>query len=362
RQGGRLPVFGPGEMVPEFESMAFSLAPGEISEPVRSMYGWHIIQKHRSIPAPGVEETMQVVNRRVSNPQDERAQLMKTRQTTQLANKHKGKLKDDVLSSVVNDAKENGIDSTFFSKYTQSPVKNQVIVEADGKKYPVSDFIEGLAGIGNIPAEMSEIILRKSADNFFNAKLVEAEENWLYNNEPDYRNLLNEYHDGTLLYEISLEKVWNKASSDTEGLGRYFDAHRSDYTWTNPRVKGYLVQAVNDTVGARVRELLDSLPATSVGEIVKRDFNGKASVEKILVTKGQNPMVDYLYFGGPETSSKYPTVYLYDPRSLDTPEELDDVRGAVVSDYQNELEREWVDWLRNTYPVKVNNKELKKVR
>ncbi|MDE7108647.1 MAG: peptidylprolyl isomerase, partial [Muribaculaceae bacterium] len=119
---------------------------------------------------------------------------------------------------------------------------------------------------------------------------------------------------------------------------------------------------VNDTVGARVRELLDSLPATSVGEIVRRDFNGQASVEKILVTKGQNPMVDYLYFGGPETSSKYPTVYLYDPRSLDTPEEVDDVRGAVVSDYQNELEREWVDWLRNTYPVKVNNKELKKVR
>lgn len=365
RQGGRLPVFGAGEMVPEFEEMSFSLKPGEISRPVRSQYGWHIINKIRNVAPPDEEESEQIILRRISNPQDERAKIMKSQQTASLSSKHKGKMNEKVLGDVVAAAKENGLDSLFFARFESSADGAAPLFTVEGKKYPVSGFIKEMEGARGISGEMSELILQNAAENYYNSKLVDAEEDWLYKNEADYRNLLNEYHDGTLLYEISVDKVWNKASSDEEGLGKFFDSHREDYSWSEPRVKACLVQAVNDSVASEIKTMLTSQPLEPAIQMINKEFSGKAKIEKVLVAKGQNPIVDNLYYGVNSNSalnSKYPSAFLFNAKELKAPEDMSDVRGAVVSDYQNELEKEWIEELRTKYPVKVNSSQLKKVK
>ena len=109
---------------------------------------------------------------------------------------------------------------------------------------------------------------------------------------------------------------------------------------------------------------MDALPADSIVKQIRKEFKGKATAERILVEKGDNPMVDNILFGGPQAKpgNGYSVYFLYSPRVLTVPEEVSDVRGAVTGDYQNELESRWAEELKAKYPVKVNRKELNKVK
>lgn len=365
RQGGRLPVFGSGEMVPEFESAAYALADGEVSEPVRSQYGWHIILKNASVAPASEEELKPEILRRASNPQDGRYKLAKNNRTERLAVKHNASLNEANVLSIKSRAAESGIDSLFVASYMVEPLSELPLMTVDGENIPASKMFANL-GKMKIDNPIAAVdALDNIISNFYARELVNAEEDWLYANNSDYRNLLNEYNDGSLLYEISVQKVWDKASADKEGLQRYFDEHRKDYTWTEPHAKGFLVQAANDSVANVVRERLNSMPQDSIMSKARKEFSGKAQIDRVLAVKGSNPMVDNIMFGGPEVkpqSSSYTTYFMYEPRLIDAPESLDDVRGQVTSDYQNELESQWVEELKKTYPVKVNQKEIKKIK
>lgn len=365
RQGGKLPLFGSGEMVPEFEAKAFSLSDGEIGEPVQSMYGWHIIHKIGHKGAPTEDEMRPELLRRFANPQDGRFKLIKDDQTRRLALKHKGSINRQVSDAMIAKAKENGVDSTYMAYYLEGPAALESLFVIDGKGVPASELPKLMKNYKNDNPEAAASAVEAAINNLFGRQLMEAEEDWLYENEPDYRNLLNEYRDGSMLYEISVQKVWDKASKDTEGLQKYFNNHRGEYTWTEPHVKGFLIQASNDSVAALVKDRLNGLPADSLVTVVRKDFAGKAQIDRVLATKGTNPMIDNLVFGGPKvnpSSANYTVYFLYDSRILDAPEEMADVKGQVTSDYQTQLEELWINELKDKYPVKINEKELKKLK
>ncbi len=360
-KGGELPWFGPGEMVPEFEATAFALADGEISEPVESQYGWHIILTHGHKGAPTAEELRPELLNRFSSPQDGRWVVIRDHNKERLAAKHNAKINQATVASL-KEAATNGIDSTFTAKC--SGIANLPLLEIGKKSVPVSEYLVTISGFSEPDAAAAASAIDNSVDAFFANQLNKEEQDWLYANNADYRNLLNEYHDGSLLYEVSVQKVWDKAAKDKEGLDNYFRTHKDNYSWTSPHAKGILVQTVNDSVAEEIRRRMDTLPGDSILPKIRKEFKGKAAVERVLVEQGGNPMVDNILFGGPAVtpSSNYTVYFMYNPRVLNAPEEVNDVRGAVTGDYQTELENLWVDELKAKYPVKVNEKELKKIK
>ena len=159
--------------------------------------------------------------------------------------------------------------------------------------------------------------------------------------------------------------MWDKAAKDEQGLTDYFNAHRGDYGWTKPHVKGILVQATNDSVADLVRAALKDANGDDAIKAVRKQFAGKASIDRILMEEGQNAMVDNVMFGGAPVkpnNKKYTVYFLFDPKVLNAPETMTDVRSLVTGDYQNQLERDWVESLKSRYPVKVNEKVLKKIK
>lgn len=365
QKGGDLPWFGSGRMVAEFDSAAFALNVGEISKPVRSQYGYHIILKKDAKGPESFDEVKASVERAVANPQDERFRLNRENTAARLAKKHKGSVNAKTLALLKDRAGVNGLDSVFYVETEVGSLAALPIVNIGKKSYPVSDFIAGYREAIVPDVEKAQGTLESSANGYLYNKLVETEEEWLDANEPDYHNLLTEYREGSLLYEVSVEKVWDRAAKDKEGLAAFFEANRQNYKWDKPHVKAILVQAANDSVGKAVRDRMAVLGNDTVVTTIRREFKGLATAEKVLVEEGQNAMVDNIVFGAPAVTplnSAYTVYYLWEPKVIDAPEEVGDVRGLATSDYQNELEREWIEELKARYAVTKNEKELNKLR
>lgn len=364
RQKGSLPWFGAGMMVAEFDSAAFAMKVDEISRPVRTQFGWHIIMKtgERSMADKSVFRADAL--KRMANPQDDRFKMIRDHQTEILAKKHNGALVDKNVALLKQQA-ANGIDSVFVERWSHGDMSNLDIAMIGRKPVKASVLATSVKRMKGAPADMVDELIDNALALMLNKELVAVEEEYLLANEPDYRNLYNEYCEGTLLFDISNRRAWDKAGRDTEGLRKYFDQHRSEYKWDKPRVKGYLVQAVNDSVASVVKERMHTLGADTLQATVKKEFAGQVQIDRVLAAEGTNAMVDAVMFGGKPASTSFAnfsTYFLYEPRLLDAPEEMEDVKGQVTSDYQNLLMDEWVNELKSKYPVSVNKKELKKLK
>lgn len=364
RQGGALPWFGAGEMVQEFDSVSFALPVGAVSKPFATSYGYHIVYKTDSKGIQSRDEMKPAILAKMSNSQDERYKMIRDHQTKTFAARHKAKINDKTVAAMMQDVNGNGLDSTFMATWSKGAKGAMPIAVVDGRNVPASEFTKTVVGIMQTDPEMARVILQNNIDAFFNGLVTTAEENQLAKTQPEYRNLLKEYVDGSLLYEVSVRKVWDKAAKDTEGLKKYFESHKSDYTWKEPHVKGIFVQTVNDSVADLIKKRASELKDDEIVPTLRKEFKGKITVEKILIAKGVNAMVDHVAFDGPKVESSvanYKTYFMINPRILNAPEEVDDVKGMVTSDYQNMFQEEWERSLRARYPVKVNEKVLKSV-
>ncbi len=183
--------------------------------------------------------------------------------------------------------------------------------------------------------------------------------------DPELAYLIKEYHDGLMLYEISNQKVWDYAEHDSIGLAAYFNAHKKNYKWDAPRFKGIAYRTRDLADVENVKNAIKNVPFERWNETLRATFNNdsilKIRAEKGVFKQGDNAIVDKYEFKDKDAEIKPMSGYdFYGTygRIIKQPENYTDVKGLVVADYQEELEKQWVDELRKKYPVVINEEVL----
>lgn len=365
-KGGHLSWFGTGRMVPEFEEVAFSLANGETSKPFATTFGWHIIKRLDSRKLPEFEKLRPSIESFIER--DERQTVPYKAKTLQLRNKFGIHTVDAAYNEIAAAVTKAGALDSAYINTLKGDNRVLISVNAPGKDVTTAEVFSILpAHVTSLDADQALASVLDRIEDASDNAAVDAERVALLTDNAEYRNLLNEYRDGMLLFEISDQKVWSKAKNDTEGLNQFFNEHRSDYTdWTAPKFKGFVIFATSDSVADQAKAFLEGNPLDrrDVAGVLQSRFGKNIKVERVIAAQGENQIIDYLAFGGEKASpsGKWVTCFAYQGEIIDQPVEADDVRGRVTTDYQNFLEKEWIKQLRKQHKVKIDKKVLKQLK
>jgi peptidyl-prolyl cis-trans isomerase SurA len=199
---------------------------------------------------------------------------------------------------------------------------------------------------------------------------MDYEESRLPYKYPEFRYIYQEYHDGILLFDIMDQKVWSKAVSDTIGLVSFHKENRNNYMWEK-RAEALLITC---NEGVDVSQVRKAHKKILKGKLDEADLNGIhcsndtvpcITVTSLLVEKGENEQVDAQWDTpglGPVTEEEGTSsfVILKKVRGPE-PKALNEARGQITSDYQNYLEKEWIEELKQSYPVEVNRNLLSRI-
>lgn len=185
---------------------------------------------------------------------------------------------------------------------------------------------------------------------------------------PEFRLLMQEYHDGLLLFEVSNREVWEKAAQDQKGLEKYFKKNKKKYAWDSPRFKGAVVHCATPELAARVKKEMKKMPEGQWRNYIQKELNQDslklAYMQVGLFKQGTNAFVDSLVFeqGAAKPMENYPHAVVVGKLQKKYPASYKDVRGPLTADYQKELEKRWIEGLRAKFPVTIHWEEIEKIK
>lgn len=448
--GGELPWFGTGNMIPEFEAVAFSLdEKGDYSEPMKTAYGWHIIKLDDKQGLDAFEEMESTLEMKVSK--DSRAELNKLALIRRLKEENSFLEFEEIVDKVKED-----IDSTIVLGKWAYTSENQLLPEKlfniKDKAYLVKDFYDYVADRQSEQNNMSKSqYLGLLYEDFVDEELLAYEEDHLEEKYKDYKMLLKEYRDGILLFELMDNKVWSMAVEDTVGLKKYFQENQAEYQWKE-RVEGAIISTTSATIMDSVQFYADKeyhtsektfrLNLSTASDFIVSNSSVLDSLAKLLLDNDQlktiiylqessaqrNEIMEYMDEKGVDTKriiyssenasqglglievvstsrkwlekhfnnknalllqveegiferddiavlfeveweeGNYTLNYegrnyyiIFDKMIPASQKEFDNIRGQVISDYQNHLEKEWVSDLRARFDVKINEGAFRNV-
>jgi len=354
-RGGDLGWFGFGRMVEEFQDAAFALKEvGDISKPFKTQFGYHIIKLLGKKPFETFEEKRQEIENKVKSG-GFFVQLYQA--GIEDMKKEYGFQKNDVAYQLLFSKAINvyPTDSLYFASFE---TENQTLFTIGDTKYSISQFITFLKKNARSPFTLSTEFLNDRLQTFEYNSLLEIKDRTLESKYPEFKNLIQEYRDGMLMFEISNREVWTKASEDSEGLAAYFNKNKQNYKWDEPYYKGYVVLVKDAQTKKKMqKEIAHKTPDEAVQYLYDNYKVGDVSyveAEKGLFKKGDNAFVDEAAFksGTAKRSDEFQDFFLIG-KLLKAPESYNDVRGMVITDYQNYLEEVWLKKLNEKYKVNI---------
>ena len=362
---GALSNFTVSRIVPEFIEACKSLEKGQIAKPVRTMYGYHIIKLLDYSGVGSFEKEKKALTERIEK--DMRSKKSEEMVLKQVKNEYHFKQNDKDLETFI-----ASVDSTILRAAYEPAANvdmNAVLFSLDNNNTKVSDFVAYIKNNMSpqryvTPAtyayQLYENFSKETAMNYADAHLEEK--------YPEFKALVKEYRDGILLFDLMDKEVWDKAVKDTLGLQEFHDRNASKYMWGN-RVYATIISVTRPESLPMVNALLDSgIALDSLKSTIQRDSIPAVFVRKGYYQKGDNQYVDKTEWKVgvrneiPSTVDQSTTIVCIRELRNPEPKTLKEARGLVTSDYQMELEQQWVQTLKERYPVKINEKVLDKVR
>jgi peptidyl-prolyl cis-trans isomerase SurA len=355
--GGRLRAFGVGALasVPEFEATAFALQkPGDVSDPFQSSVGWHIVRLEKRIPLPPYLELEPSLKKRVAR--DERLQISQQA----LATKRR---KDFGFNEVEENKKVlfAFADSTLtMGKWEYKGRKEllpQKLFALLDKDYTVADFVNYVRQTQTASGMTPEAYISQLYNFFVDESINMVEEEKLKAEKPEFKNLLTEYREGILFFEIMEKEIWNKASEDSLGQRKYYQSHLDKYK-AGDRLEARIFSTPDKNL---IEEFKKKVAA---GDTLKaEDLKKFKSVQPFRnYEKGESKAIDKVsWAAGLHEAEIDKMFYLVEVARLVAPgtKSFEEARASIISDYQNELEKNWLVTLRKKYPVAVNKRGKK---
>ena len=367
QRGGKLNRFSKGDLrSDEFEEAAYSLEnPGDITKPIKSDFGYHIIRLEEKHPIPTFEEKKTMLEKRVSD--GSRSKIVSSAVNGKIKEKYGFKKENDYRpffeTFVTDDILKRG-----WTYDTISIADNKKLFTIGDRSLYYKDFAEFTREYQtkSKPYRTKSTLLADYFDEFETQELKNYFKDKLEEENEEYATVLDEYRNGLLIFDVMNKNVWNKAKKDSIGLQRFYEREKENYIWKE-RVDAIIVSGTSKDFAEQAQKLLQE---GKTAEEVKELLNNKDKVN-VIVSDGIFEIGERVLPKDLELEKGVSRIYSDDagytvlnvkdvvPAGIKT---LNSVNGKAMSDYQNYLEKTWIESLRNKYEVKINKKALKRVK
>lgn len=368
QKGGVLSRFGSGQLASEiFENEAFALTkPNSYSKPIETEFGYHIIKLIEKHPVKTFEESKLEIEARLRK--DQRSQKITESLNNKLHKKYKITTDKKLFAQAL-----ALVDSAYYKKTFELPENtdpfNKVILTINKDKN-----VSGIEFLNFIKAEQNRMQRITAIDkaketlqeNFINAHLNTYYDENLEREFPEFGHIMEEYKEGLLLFDLMEKEIWQKAQNDTIGLEAFYEKNKDNYKWKQ-RIHAVVASSVNRDFVVQTKTFFEQGKEI---DFIKNELNVDAKVN-IMLNEGffeseSNALPkDYKPFVGVSEIYEQGGYYYVIKGTEFIPETtktLDEARGRVISDYQQFLEENWVDALKNEFKVDVKPTVFNKVK
>jgi len=354
--GGELPPFEVGEInAKTFEEKAFALVDiGDYTEPFETQFGWHIVKKLGEIQVEDLTAIKEDLKRKIKT--SNRVKLLNDRIKENIISHYDVTIDQQAIEFFTNLVDER-IHKAKWKMDKEDVDLSATILKIDELEYKYSDFSNYIEKnqIGFTGKRPIEVIIEEMFSKFTYSKLVEYHKPNLTNLDRDFELNVNEYKHGLLIFELMEREIWDTAKTDTTGLESYYNAHIEKYV-SPEKINGTAYTFENKKQAKKFLKQV-SKKGKNPEEALS---NSKKGMEKELNEVPLNELnieainsLDLGYQNYYKDSNKYVVLHVEEllPR---TTKKFEEVRGQVISDYQNLLEKQWIEDLKAKYSFKIN--------